>query len=156
MSNVKVFMLMAAMTAIFVAIGGALGGSGDPSPMTAWGVYVGMKASTQWTYGTKDLSQFRVAIQGLGHTGYWLASYLHKDGVKMYVTDIDEDRVNRVVQEFNAEAVAPDDIYGVDAEIFSPAALGGIVVFAAVRLVDLDGLRRGADRAPRAPGARGG
>jgi leucine dehydrogenase len=105
----------------------ALGGSGDPSPMTAWGVYVGMKASTQWVYGTRDLSGFRVAIQGLGHTGHWLASYLHKDGVKMVVSDIDQSRVDRVVEEFGAEAVPPDEITRVDAEIFSPAALGGVV-----------------------------
>jgi leucine dehydrogenase len=105
----------------------ALGGSGDPSPMTAWGVYVGMKASTQWVYGTKDLSKFTVAVQGLGHTGHWLCSYLHAEGVKMIVTDIDEERVARAVEEFGATAVAPDEITKVDAEIFSPAALGGVV-----------------------------
>jgi leucine dehydrogenase len=114
-------------TPYVTGISRALGGSGDPSPMTAWGVYVGMKACAERVFGTDNLSQFRVAIQGLGATGHWLARYLHDDDVKLLVTDIDEDRVSRAVAEFGAEAVAPDMITSVDAEIFAPAALGGIV-----------------------------
>jgi len=114
-------------TPYVTGISRALGGSGDPSPMTAWGVYVGMQACAQRAFGTDDLSQFRVAIQGLGATGHWLARYLHEDGVKLFVTDIDEDRVSEAVERFGAEAVAPDRITRVDAEIFAPAALGGIV-----------------------------
>ncbi len=105
----------------------ALGGSGDPSPMTSWGVYMGMKAAVKWATGSDDISQFKVAVQGMGHTGYWLAKYLHDDGVKMYVTDIDPDLVKVAVDEFGAEAVAPDAIYGVDAEVYAPCAFGGVV-----------------------------
>lgn len=105
----------------------ALGGSGDPSPMTSWGVYHGIKACAKWVHGTDDLSGFKVAIQGLGHTGHYLAKYLHDEGVKLYVTDIDEERVRRVVDEFHAEAVAPDAIYDVKADIFAPCALGKVV-----------------------------
>jgi leucine dehydrogenase len=104
-----------------------MGGSGDPSPMTAWGVYTGMKACAEKALGTSSLSRFRVAIQGLGNTGYHLAKYLNADGVKLAVTDIDDKRIQRVVKEFGAEAVAQDSIYDVDAEIFAPCALGAVV-----------------------------
>ena len=114
-------------TPYVTGIGRALGGGGDPSPMTAWGVYSGIQACTRWLHDTRDLSQFSVAIQGLGHTGYWLASYLHKDGVKLYITDIEEERVRQVAEEFNATPVSPDEIYDTDAEIFAPCALGGVV-----------------------------
>jgi leucine dehydrogenase len=116
-----------AETPYVTGIGRALGGSGDPSPMTALGVYTGMKACTRWLEDTRELSGFKVAIQGLGHTGYWLASYLHQDGVKMVVTDIDEDRVRHVAEEFDAQPVGPDEIYETDAQIFAPCALGGVV-----------------------------
>lgn len=114
-------------TPYVTGISRALGGSGDPSPMTAWGVYVGMKAAAERMFGTRDLSKFRVAIQGLGQTGYWLASYLHSEGTKMVVTDIHKEQAERAAQEFDAEVVSPEEIYSVEAEIFAPAALGGIV-----------------------------
>jgi leucine dehydrogenase len=104
-----------------------LGGSGDPSIMTAWGVYTGIKASTQERFQTTDLSPFRVAIQGLGNTGYWLAKYLAADKVRLVVTDLDEDRVGKVAKDFGAEAVAPDAIYDADADIFAPCAMGAVV-----------------------------
>jgi leucine dehydrogenase len=116
-----------AETPYVVGISRALGGSGDPSPMTALGVYTGMKACTGWLENTWDLSGLTVAVQGLGHTGYWLASYLHKDGVKLIVTDIDEERVRHAAEEFGARAVAPDAIYDADADIYAPCALGGVV-----------------------------
>ncbi len=114
-------------TPYVTGISRALGGSGDPSPMTAWGVYMGMKACANWARKSDDLSRLRVAIQGLGHTGYYLAEYLHRDGVKLVVTDIDREVVNRVVDEFEAEAVEPDAIYEVEADVFAPCALGGVI-----------------------------
>jgi leucine dehydrogenase len=114
-------------TPYVTGIGRALGGSGDPSPMTAWGVYIGMKACTRRAFQTSDLSRFTVAIQGLGSTGYWLAKYLHQDGVRLFVTDIDEDRVRQAVEEFGAEGVSPDAIYDLDVDVFAPCALGGVI-----------------------------
>ncbi len=114
-------------TPYVTGIGKALGGSGDPSPFTARGVYMGMKACVRWRTGKDDLSGLKVAIQGMGHTGYYLAEYLHADGVKLYVTDIEEDRVRSAVEAFGAEAVAPDAIYDVDADVYAPCALGGTV-----------------------------
>ncbi len=114
-------------TPYVTGISRALGGSGDPSPFTARGVYMGMKACARWAGGSDDLSGLKVAVQGLGHTGYYLAEYLHREGVKLYVTDIDEDMVRKAVEEFGAEAVSPDAIYDVDADVFAPCALGGVV-----------------------------
>ncbi|MFQ5536782.1 MAG: Leu/Phe/Val dehydrogenase [Gemmatimonadota bacterium] len=106
---------------------GVLGGSGDPSPVTAFGVYRGMKACAAFKYGDDALAGKHVAVQGLGHVGYYLCKDLAEEGAQLTVTDIDEERVERVVSEFGATAVKPDEIYGVDADIFSPCALGAVI-----------------------------
>lgn len=108
-------------------IGEALGGSGDPSPVTALGVFSGIKACAKYRWDSEKLNGITVAIQGLGHVGYYLAKDLHEAGAKLIVTDIDDGCVKRVVEEFDATAVDGDEIYSVDAEIFAPCALGGIV-----------------------------
>ena len=105
----------------------SVGGSGDPSPMTAWGVFQGVKASVRWLDGSEDLSGKTVAVQGAGHTGYWLSKYLHDAGARLFITDIAPEKVKRVVEEFGAEAVAPDAIFDTEADIFAPCALGAVV-----------------------------
>ena len=109
------------------AVTGVAGGSGDPSPVTAYGVYRGIKACAKERYGSDSLSGMSVAVQGTGHVGYYLCKYLSQEGAALTVTDIDEARVQRVVEEFGATPVGPDEIYGVDAQIFAPCALGAIV-----------------------------
>ncbi|MEZ4415030.1 MAG: amino acid dehydrogenase [Gemmatimonadota bacterium] len=106
---------------------GLLGRSGDPSPVTAYGVYRGIKACAHERYGTDDLDGKHVVVQGLGHVGYYLCSYLHEDGARLTVTDIDAQRVQRIVEEFGATAVGTQEVYGVDADVFAPCALGAIV-----------------------------
>lgn len=106
---------------------GLIGRSGDPSPVTAYGVYRGIKACARHRWGTNDLAGRTVAVQGVGHVGYYLCQLLHGDGTKLVVSDIDAAKVKRVTDEFGARGVAPDDIYGVKAEVFAPCALGGIV-----------------------------
>jgi len=106
---------------------GVLGGSGDPSPVTAFGVYMGIKAAAKRRYGSDELGGRHVAIQGVGHVGYHLACYLSDEGARLTVTDIDGMRVRRVVEECGAEAVEADEIYGVDADIFAPCALGAAI-----------------------------
>jgi len=101
--------------------------SGDPSPATAYGVFMGMKACLQEVYGTEDFTGKAVAVQGLGHVGYYLCRHLRESGADLVVTDIFEDKVQLVVDELGATAVAPDDIYGVECEIFSPNALGAVI-----------------------------
>jgi leucine dehydrogenase len=106
---------------------GLMGKSGDPSPVTAFGVYRGIKACAKHHYGSDSLAGKTIAMQGVGHVGYYLAELLYNEGAKLIVTDIDPARVQRVVQEFKATAVAPDAIYGQQADIFAPCALGAII-----------------------------
>ena len=106
---------------------GLAGRSGDPSPVTAHGVFRAIQASAKERWGSDDLSTKTISVQGAGHVGYYLAKELHEAGAKLVVTDIDAERVKAVVAEFGARAVAPDDIYAVQADIFAPCALGAIV-----------------------------
>jgi leucine dehydrogenase len=106
---------------------GLAGRSGDPSPVTAHGVFRAIQASAKERWGSDDLSTKTVSLQGAGHVGYYLAKELHATGAKLIVTDIDQERVKHVVAEFGARAVGPDDIYAVQADIFAPCALGGII-----------------------------
>jgi leucine dehydrogenase len=106
---------------------GLIGRSGDPSPVTAFGVYRGIKACAKHRYGSDSLSGKTVAIQGCGSVGYYLAQLLHREGATLIVTDIDPAKVKKVVDDFAAQAVGPDEIYGVKADIFAPCALGGII-----------------------------
>lgn len=108
-------------------VSGLAGKSGDPSPVTARGVFRAIEASAHWRWGKDDLSGKTVSIQGCGHVGYFLATQLHEVGAKLVVTDIDAERVKRVVDETGAKAVKPDDIYAARADIFAPCALGGII-----------------------------
>ena len=108
-------------------VSGLAGRSGDPSPVTAHGVFRAIQASAKERWGSDDLSTRTVSVQGAGHVGYYLAKELHEAGAKLVITDIDAERVKQVVQEFGARSVAPDDIYGVQADIFAPCALGGIL-----------------------------
>jgi leucine dehydrogenase len=103
------------------------GGSGDPSPVTAWGVFHGIRAAVDTVHGSPDLSGRTVAVQGVGNVGYYLVKYLHDVGAKAVVCDVDAERLDRVVTEFGAEVVGIDDIYGVDCDVFAPCALGGIL-----------------------------
>ncbi|MCW2927405.1 MAG: leucine dehydrogenase, partial [Thermoleophilia bacterium] len=103
------------------------GGSGDPSPMTALGVFQGIRAAAKKVYGSHKLDGLRVSIQGCGHVGSYLAEHLHEAGAILTVTDIHDDNVARVCEQTGATSVAPDKIYDVPADIFAPCALGGIV-----------------------------
>ncbi|GLC88780.1 branched-chain amino acid dehydrogenase [Lysinibacillus piscis] len=105
----------------------AFGSSGNPSPVTAYGVYRGMKASAKEAFGTDSLEGLKVAVQGLGNVAYKLCEYLHNEGAKLIVTDINQAAIERVVNDFGATAVAPDEIYGQDVDIFAPCALGAII-----------------------------
>ena len=103
------------------------GGSGDPSPFTALGTFEGIRASVKYRMNKTDLKGIKVAIQGVGHVGYYLAEMLHEAGAELIVTDIFEEKVDKVVNEFGARAVKGDEIYSVDADVFAPCALGAIV-----------------------------
>jgi leucine dehydrogenase len=108
-------------------VAGLLGLSGDPSPVTGYGVYVGMKAAAKVKWGSDSLSGKSVAVQGAGKVAHYLMQHLHAEGARIIVTDIDGEKVKRAVQEFGAHAVAPDDIYDQAADIYAPCALGATV-----------------------------
>ena len=105
-------------------VAGLLGLSGDPSPVTAYGVYVGMKAAARACWGEDTLEGKTVAVQGVGNVAYNLCRHLHKEGVRLIVTDIRPEKVQRVVDELGAAVVAPDAIYDQQADIYAPCALG--------------------------------
>jgi len=101
--------------------------SGDPSPVTAFGVYKGIKAAAKWAFGSESLKGKTIAVQGLGKVGYHVCEHVHDEGAKLIVTDINPDAVSRVVKEFGATAVGLDEIYGVQCDIFAPCALGATI-----------------------------
>jgi leucine dehydrogenase len=108
-------------------VAGLLGLSGDPSPVTGYGVYVGMKAAARVCWGNDSLNGKTVAVQGAGKVAHYLMQHLHTENAKIVVTDIDAEKVKRAVQEFSAEAVAPSAIYDQAADIYAPCALGATV-----------------------------
>lgn len=101
--------------------------SGDPSPVTARGVYLSCMAALKHAFGHDRIEGKTVALQGLGHVGMYLAGHLHEAGASLVVTDIDAHAVAQARQKFSARSVAPDDIYDVDADIFAPCAMGAIL-----------------------------
>jgi leucine dehydrogenase len=104
-----------------------MGGSGNPSPVTAFGVYMGVKASAKRAYGSDSLEGKRIAIQGAGSVASFLADHVAKEGAEVFVSDIFEEKAKAVADRTGATVVAPDDIYTLDIDIFSPCALGGVV-----------------------------
>jgi leucine dehydrogenase len=117
---------------------GLYGGSGDPSPVTAYGTYQGIRASAERVYGTPGLEGKHVTVQGLGNVGYHLCGFLSDEGVRLTVTDIDEVRIARVVDDFGAQVVAPDEIYGIEADVFAPCALGAVVNDQTLQVLKVD------------------
>jgi len=104
-----------------------MGGSGDPSPVTAYGVYVSMKASAKEVWGSDSLAGKKVLVQGIGHVGEVLVDYLSKEGAKVYINDINEERLKIVAAAYKAEVVSADVMFDLDIDIYAPCALGATV-----------------------------
>ncbi|MDD3227351.1 MAG: Glu/Leu/Phe/Val dehydrogenase [Tissierellia bacterium] len=102
-------------------------GSGNPSPVTAYGVFKGIQAAVNEIYGSDDLTGKTVAIQGLGAVGRLLAERLHEAGAKLYVTTRDQAKIDKAIAEIDATAVGLDEIYGVECDVFSPCARGAVI-----------------------------
>lgn len=100
---------------------------GDPGPFTAYGVFAGMKAAAKHKLGSENLEGVSVAVQGLGDVGYFLCEFLHKEGAKLFIADLDQSRIDRVVESFGATVVSPSEIVGMDVDIFAPCAMGGVL-----------------------------
>ena len=106
---------------------GLPGKSGDPSPVTAHGVYVGMKACAKEQFGSDSLTGKKIAVQGVGHVGEYLVAALAKENAEIYVTDIHEPSLKRVAEKYGAHVVGLNDIYDIDMDIYAPCALGATV-----------------------------
>lgn len=104
----------------------SMGGAGDPSPVTAYGVFMGMKAAAKYAYGSDDLAGKRVLVQGVGHVGETVVKHLAESGAEILINDIYEDTLDHVAATYGAQIVR-DNIYNQDIDIYSPCALGATV-----------------------------
>jgi len=101
-----------------------MGGSGDPSPVTAYGVWLGMKAAANEKWGSDSLSGKKVAVQGIGNVGESLVKHLTEEGAKVYISDINQDKLKEVANNYKAEVVDADKMFDLDIDIYAPCALG--------------------------------
>ena len=106
---------------------GLPGKSGDPSPVTAYGTYMGMKACAKVQYGSDSLSGKKIVVQGVGHVGEYLVEYLRKENASVYISDINTETLNRVAKEYGAQIVDTDTVYDIDMDIYAPCALGATI-----------------------------
>ena len=113
-----------AQTRHVVGVPPSMGGSGDPSPVTALGVFSGLQAALQHAYGSKECVGRHVAVQGCGHVGGQLIRLLVEAGAKVTACDIDEKAVAQLVRELGIAQVAPADIYRLPCDVFAPCAMG--------------------------------
>jgi len=105
----------------------AQGGAGDPSPVTAWGVFHGIRGALEVATGSSDLGGRVVAIQGVGNVGFHLAHYLHDAGARLIFSDVNAENLDRAVSSFGGEVVEGDAYYGVQADVLAPCAIGGVL-----------------------------
>ncbi len=106
----------------------ALGGSGDPSPVTAIGVYHGMRAAMKKSFGSDSLQGRTIALQGVGQVGFYLINHLLSAGAKVIASDIDEERIKRAKHHYESISfMPPSEIYDATCDIFAPCALGGTI-----------------------------
>jgi len=118
-----------AETDYVTGISRALGGSGDPSPVTAFGVYHGMRAALKKVFGSDSLVGRTIALQGVGQVGFYLIGHLLSAGAKVIAADIDADKIKRTDSQYDGAVsfLPPNDIYDVECDVFAPCALGGTV-----------------------------
>ncbi len=103
------------------------GGSGNPSPVTAYGVYMGMKAAAKYQFGTENLSGKKILVQGIGHVGETLVDFLTKEGALVQITDINQSRLEEIENKYGAKIFTGSDLYSADVDIYSPCALGATI-----------------------------
>ncbi len=104
---------------------GLPGKSGDPSPVTAFGTYMGMKACSKLRYGSDSLEGKKILVQGVGHVGEYLVDYLSKEGAEIFISDIHEDTISRISKTYGATQIDLNDVYDIEMDIYAPCALGG-------------------------------
>jgi len=115
------------VTPYVTGISESLGGSGNPSPVTAYGVYMGMKAAAKYQFGTDKLDGKRILVQGVGHVGETLVDYLTKEGAVVSITDINQERLNEMGSKYGVKIFNGSDLYEADVDIYAPCALGATI-----------------------------
>ena len=115
------------VTPYVTGISEARGGSGNPSPVTAYGVYMGMKAAAKYQFGSDKLDGKKILVQGIGHVGETLVDYLTKEGALVQITDINFDRLIEISAKYGATIFNGDDLYSADVDIYAPCALGATI-----------------------------
>jgi leucine dehydrogenase len=115
------------VTPYVTGVSESLGGSGNPSPVTAYGVYMGMKAAAKQQFGSDKLDGKKVLVQGNGHVGETLIDYLRKEGAIVYVSDIHREKMETMVAKYGAIIFEDEDIYSADVDIYAPCALGATI-----------------------------
>ncbi|MGP8217122.1 MAG: Glu/Leu/Phe/Val family dehydrogenase [Bacteroidia bacterium] len=105
----------------------SMGGSGDPSPVTAYGVLLGMKAAAHERWGSDSLHGKKVSVQGIGNVGEHLVKHLSDEGAVIYITDINQDKLKAVAAKYKAEVVGLDEVYDLNVDIYAPCALGATI-----------------------------
>jgi leucine dehydrogenase len=103
------------------------GGSGNPSPVTAYGVYMGMKAAARHQFGSDSLAGKKILVQGTGHVGETLIDYITKEGALVQIADINQAKMEEVAAKYGATIYAGDDVYSADVDIYAPCALGATI-----------------------------
>ena len=103
------------------------GGAGNPSPITAYGVYMGMKAAAKHQFGTENLAGKKVLVQGVGHVGETLVKHITDEGAQVVLNDINEARLEALSKKYGANVVLGNDVYGLDVDIYAPCALGATI-----------------------------
>ncbi len=123
------------VTPYVTGISESRGGSGNPSPVTAFGVYMGMKAAAKQQFGSEKLDGKKILVQGIGHVGETLVDYLTKEGAIVTIADINEQRLKEVASKYNATVFTGDDLYNADVDIYAPCAMGATINDATVHKI---------------------
>ena len=115
-----------------------MGGSGDPSPVTAFGVYMGIKAAAKHKWGNDDLRGKKVVVQGVGHVGENVVKHLSEDGAQVFINDINQDLLEMVSHKYQAQIIDSNEVYSMSADIYSPCALGATVNDKSIEMFKFD------------------
>jgi leucine dehydrogenase len=119
--------IMKQVTPYVSGISESLGGSGNPSPVTAYGVYMGIKASCKYKFGSDNLTDKKVWVQGVGNVGEVLVKHLSEAGAQVFITDIYEDKLKEISQKFGATIYSGLDVYSQQVDVYAPCALGATI-----------------------------
>ncbi len=115
------------VTPYVTGISESRGGSGNPSPITAYGVFMGMKAAAKFKFGSDVLEDKSVLVQGIGHVGESLVEHLTNEGAKVVISDINQERLEAVSKKYGASIYKGNDVYSENVDIYAPCALGATI-----------------------------